>query len=211
MKRISVFLIAVILITGIVGCGEGDGTLVGPAGGTVVGSGGETVTIPPGALEEEQLIAISTIETDDLPLPLPDNTYLLGGVRLEPSVVFMKPVTVTIPLSASFGAGTALPAPHRNARPGRARRCPCLWRTRTVRTFPLLLDLHATLPFGHRAHGQASESEPQPVQDLWSVRPPDVLPGARGRAIPTPAKKEEEEGFVVRARAGRPDRTRREW
>jgi Leucine-rich repeat (LRR) protein len=108
IARVSILLIMVALIAGMVGCG-GVGTVVGSAGGEVIGSGGAMVTIPPGALEEDQLIIISTLTTDDLPLPIPDNTFLLGGVRVEPSLVFDIPVTITVPLSTSFAVGTPFP------------------------------------------------------------------------------------------------------
>jgi len=108
MKTVGIFLIAVAMIVGMAGC-DGDGTVVGPAGGTVIGPGGAMVTIPPGALEEDQLITISAIDTDDLPLPLPGNTCLLGGVRVGPSLIFNAPVTVTIPLTDSFTVGTKFP------------------------------------------------------------------------------------------------------
>jgi internalin A len=111
MKRVGIFLMIVTLIVVIGGCAPAAqyGEVVGPAGGEVVGSGGAIVTIPPDALEEDQLITISTLTTDDLPLPIPENTFLLGGVRVGPSLVFNVPVTITLPLSASLAAGTPLP------------------------------------------------------------------------------------------------------
>ena len=80
---------------------------IGPEGGTVTAADGATVTVPPGALAQRVPVAISMSSAGAPPLPAgmasAGPTYALTPHGTE----FLKPVTITLPLSA--GTGTAPP------------------------------------------------------------------------------------------------------
>ena len=83
--------------------------VVAAAGATVISSDGTVaLSIPPTAVNSN--VAISLTPLDPTTLPTPPDRQLVAAVEAEPSgLTFRMPITLTLPLSMQFPAGTSLP------------------------------------------------------------------------------------------------------
>ena len=101
VRRSTGFLALVFFVSLTLGaCSDNNGeSLIGPGGGTIQAAG-VTIVIPPGALDSFQEISISIATDSDYPA---DNDIIGTPVKIEPDLVFLKPVTITMPYTLPQG------------------------------------------------------------------------------------------------------------
>ncbi len=114
-KSIFTLLLSLIIIHLLLGCHNGDGVsslntntgLIGTEGGTITTASGAVIDIPPGALDSNTTITITSHDTQS---NLPEYTGIMGnfigGLVLSPDGLnFQIPVTINIPLNEPITSG----------------------------------------------------------------------------------------------------------
>jgi hypothetical protein len=114
-KNIFTLLVSLIIIHLLSGCHNGDGAsslntntgLIGTEGGTITTASGAVIVIPPGALDSNTTITITSYDTQS---NLPEYNGIMGnfigGLVLSPDGLnFQIPVTINIPLNEPITSG----------------------------------------------------------------------------------------------------------
>ena len=114
-KNIFTLLVSLIIIHLLLGCHNGDGVsslntntgLIGTEGGTITTASGAVIDIPPGALDSNTTITITSHDTQsNLPEYIGVMGNFIGGLVLSPDGLnFQIPVTINIPLNEPITSG----------------------------------------------------------------------------------------------------------
>jgi hypothetical protein len=111
MKRLTIFLVLFISISvfSVLSCSNNDeeifrivNALIGPEGGTITSSDGRlTLTIPPGALDEDTEITIRRLSDNEIPEEFADENVGSAYELLPEGLEFNLPVTATLKLQTT--------------------------------------------------------------------------------------------------------------